>query len=102
MCSRKRVCVQLGEKADLTPTEPSSVTPLCHLSLSEQRGFFPHWARQWAIVWILRGFSYVCLNDQVTKEINRKFVFSIFCETVFGVFRLVVSFLFVWGIFFRR
>ena len=41
------------------------------------------------------GFCHVRLYDQVTKEINRKSMFATFCESVFGVFELMVRYVFV-------
>lgn len=51
----------------------------------------PQCARRWAVVWVMRGFCHVRLYDQVTKEINRKPMSSIFHETVCGVSEVVVS-----------
>ena len=45
------------------------------------------------------GFCHVRLYDQVTKEINRKSMFATFCESVFGVFELMVWFGFWFGLF---
>lgn len=90
------MCVQLGEETvDLTPTVSSSIAPNCRCVPlhPECPGSFPHsWFTSVLFFWVLRGFCHVCLYDQVTKEINRNSMFATFCESIFGVFELVIVF----------
>lgn len=76
------------------PTVSSSVAPNCPcVSLHpEYHGSFPHiWFTVCSLFfWVLRRYCHICLYDQDTKEINRKSMFSIFCESVFSVFELML------------
>lgn len=90
-----QVYVQRGnEKVDFKPTVSSSIAPNCHCFPPPRMSapFLPLGPSVCCSSGFWGGFCHVRLYDQVTKEINRKSMFPTFCESVFGVFELVVLF----------